>query len=317
MAEVGIGVIKNHLNQNLKLYFCLQMSDQTNFGRIRRRYKLLGVLRMLRIPNLAMIGIGQLLTGFYLLENHWWKDQTDAIHFGFLVLASVCSAAGGYVINDYYDVKIDVLNKPKRVVVGKFISRRKAMFLHLSFIGISLSFSYFLDKQVFFTVAFCCSWLWLYSNALKRLPFIGNFSIAVLTSVSLYLPAVAFPPAKPVLPLFCLFSFWISLIREIVKDMEDMRGDARHGCKTLPIIWGIRKTKILLYAIGVLFIITFSWAGFWLPKLWIVSAFLPAILLIYLFLELKKADTSKAFSRLSLICKWIMLGGMATIVLIG
>jgi 4-hydroxybenzoate polyprenyltransferase len=264
-----------------------------------------------------MIGLGQILTGFYLLENQWWKNETEALHFGFLVLASLCSAAGGYVINDYYDVKIDVLNKPKRVVVGKFISRRKAMFLHVAFIVLSLSFSYFLGKRVFFTVAFCSSWLWLYSNALKRLPFIGNFSIAVLTSLSLYLPALAFPPAKTVLPLFCLFAFWISLIREIIKDMEDMRGDARHGCKTLPIVWGIRKTKVLLYATGLLFLITFLGASIWLPKLWILTSFLLAIPLSYLFFELKKADTSKAFDRLSLICKWIMLAGMATIVLIG
>jgi len=271
---------------------------------------------MLRIPNLAMIGFGQILAGFYLLENPWWKNETDILHFGLLVLASVSSAAGGYVINDYYDVKIDVLNKPKRVVVGKLITRRKAMFLHLALIASSLIFSYFLGKKVFFTVAFCSSWLWLYSNALKRLPFIGNFSIATLTSLSIYLPALAFPPAKNVLILFCLFAFWISLIREIVKDMEDMKGDARHGCKTLPIIWGIRKTKVLLYIIGVLFFFTFALASFWLPKLWILSAFLLAFPLAYLFMELKKADTSKAFYRLSLICKWIMLGGLSTIFMV-
>ena len=272
---------------------------------------------MLRIPNLAMIGFGQMLTGFYLLENQWWKSETTSLQFGFLVLASICSAAGGYVINDYYDVKIDVLNKPKRVVVGKLITRRKAMFLHVTLIALSLIFSYFLGKKVFFIVAFCSSWLWFYSNALKRLPLIGNFSIAVLTSISLYLPALAFPPAKNALLLFCLFAFWISLIREIIKDMEDMRGDARHGCKTLPIIWGIRKTKVLLYIIGFLFIITFAGASFWLPKLWIFSAFLLSLPLTYLFMELRKADTAGAFNRLSLVCKWIMLAGMASIFLTG
>ena len=190
------------------------------------------------------------------------------------------------------------------------------MFLHIALIVSSLLFSYFLGKRVFFVVAFCSSWLWLYSNALKRLPFVGNFSIAVLTALSIYLPAVAFPPAKSILILFCLFAFWISLIREIVKDMEDMRGDARHGCKTLPIVWGIRKTKILLYIIGVLFLITFAGASIWLPKLWVVSAIFLAFPLLYLFMELKKADTTKAFNRISIICKWIMLGGLSTIFLI-
>jgi len=263
-----------------------------------------------------MIAFGQILVAFYLIETSWQSSSSGLLHLTFLILASICSAAAGYVINDYYDVKIDILNKPKRVVVGRYISRRKAMFLHFAFIAISLSFSFFLGKQVFFIVAFCSSWLWLYSNALKRLPFIGNFSISVLTAVSLFLPSVVLAQPKNELFLFCLFAFWISLIREIIKDMEDMRGDERHGCRTLPIVWGIRKTKVLLYSIGGLFLLTFLFASIWMPIIWMFSAIGLAFPLGYLFVELKKADTAKAFYKLSVICKWIMLGGMASIVLV-
>ena len=292
------------------------MNGQSKFSRIRRRHKLLGLFRMLRIPNLLMIATGQILCGFYLLQNPWWNNQTEIWHFFLLVAASMAAAAGGYVINDYYDVKIDVLNKPKRVVIGKLISRRKAMFTHLAFVAISLFCSYFLGRKIFFVVAFCCLWLWVYSNALKRLPFIGNFSVSVLTSVSIFLPSLAFGPAKQELYLFCLFAFWISLIREIVKDMEDIRGDARHGCQTIPIIWGIRKTKSLIYGVAILFFITYCFASLYMPNLWIFSSLILAVPIFYLFAELKKADTTKAFNKVSKICKWTMIAGMSTILLV-
>jgi len=263
-----------------------------------------------------MIAFAQVLVSIYLLDFAWWQNENDVFRLFLLILASGFSAAGGYVINDYYDVKIDILNKPKRVVVGRYISRRKAMFLHLGFIGLSLIVSYFLGKKIFFIVGFCSSWLWFYSNSLKRLPLIGNISISILTSISLYMPAVLFPPPNEALLLICLFAFWISLIREIAKDMEDTKGDARHGCKTIPILWGIRKTKNLIYCIGGLFFSTFIVATYWMPNLWIISAMLLSIPLGYLFYELQKADTATAFGRISSICKWIMLGGMATIFLI-
>lgn len=98
--------------------------------------------------------------------------------------------------------------------------------------------------------------LWLYSNRLKRQPFVGNFVVAALTGTTLFLVGEYFGERKYLILSYALFAGFITLIREIIKDMEDMKGDERFGCKTLPIIWGVAHTKKLIYGIIALFSIT-------------------------------------------------------------
>jgi 4-hydroxybenzoate polyprenyltransferase len=263
-----------------------------------------------------MVAICQLLVAYTFFEPAFYFLEEGVKKLTLLVLATLFSAASGYLINDYYDVKIDVVNKPRRVVVGKVISRRQTMGLHLFFIFLALLFSYPLGKQTFVVVAFCTAWLWLYSNRLKRLPFIGNFSVALLTGLAVFLPDLVFSRASDSLVLFALFAFWISLIREIIKDMEDRKGDERHGCKTLPIVWGLPKTKYFLYLIGLLFLASFGFSALTLPSIWLWLAGFLSIPLGYLFYLLQKADTTRAFASLSLFCKWIMLMGMGSMLLL-
>lgn len=292
------------------------MNEKGKFRKIRRRHKLLAFLRLIRSSNLLMIGLGQLMVGLFILETPWWRDLHSGQQFFFLILSTILVAAGGYIINDYYDVKIDVVNKPSRVVVGELISRRQTLVAHLLINAFGLGFALLTNLRSFYIVIFCAFWLWLYSNRLKRLALIGNFSVALITAISLYLPAVLLPPSNPQLILFCAFAFWISLIREMVKDMEDIRGDARHGCRTLPIVWGIRKTKSLLYGIGALFGSTFLVATIWMPPIWIGFAIVLGVVLLLFYQDLAKADTRKKFARLSLWCKWVMFCGILSMLMI-
>lgn len=286
------------------------MTEKGKFKRIRKRHKLLAFFRLIRSSNLVMIGLGQLMVGLFILDTPWWREVQSSQQFLFLILSTICVAAGGYIINDYYDVKIDVVNKPTRVVVGEIITRRQTLVAHFLVNSLGLGFAFFTNARTFYLVIFCIFWLWLYSNRLKRLALIGNFSVALITSISIYLPAVLLPPHNATLLLFCVFAFWISLIREIVKDMEDMRGDERHGCKTFPILWGIRKTKNLLYLVGCLFATTFIVATIWMPPIWIGFALVLGMVLLLFYQDLAKADTRKKYSRLSLWCKWVMLCGI-------
>ncbi len=288
------------------------MESISRYSRIRKRHKLLALGKMLRLQNLVIIAICQGLAGAQLFQIPFWAHAQGSLKMVLLILASTFSAASGYLINDYYDVKIDVVNKPRRVVVGKTISRRQTMLLHLFFILMALGCAYPLGKQVFFVVAVCSGWLWLYSNRLKRLPLVGNVSVSVLTAVAVFLPGLVFPGAGEALFLFSLFSFWITLIREVVKDMEDMRGDARHGCRTLPIVLGIRKTKYFLYAAGLFFVLSFGLSVFTLPGLWLMIMLLMVIPLAFLFNRIYRADTVRAFAEISRFCKWLMILGIAS-----
>jgi 4-hydroxybenzoate polyprenyltransferase len=286
------------------------------FQRIRRRHKLLGLLRLLRVPNLLLLCLGQVLVAGRLLEAGWWRDDGMLNRMFFLMGATLFSAAGGYIINDYYDVKIDILNKPSRVVVGKLVSRRKAMIAHLLLFFGAVVLGFMAGKKIMWVVFFCSSWLWLYSNRLKRLPFIGNLSIALLTATALYLPGLLVEARTGYLLLFAAFAFWSTLIREIIKDMEDMRGDQRHGCRTLPIVFGIPFTRKVLYFCGVLFLANLALATLSLPPVWTYCMPLLAVPLYLIYRDLNRADTQLAFRKLSAKVKILMLAGTLSLLLI-
>ncbi|MCU0358067.1 MAG: geranylgeranylglycerol-phosphate geranylgeranyltransferase, partial [Cyclobacteriaceae bacterium] len=207
------------------------------------------LLRLTRTWNLLILVFAQYFTTRFLLHEDIFIDWRLLL----LAISSSLIAAGGYVINDYYDVKIDLVNNPNRVVIGRGIPRRTAILLHglLSLSGIALGalLSLWILIINFFSVAL----LWFYSNLLKRLPFVGNFAVSLLTGLSIWSLNVLYEVNNPLVVIYALFAFFMTLVREIIKDMEDLKGDNTYGCKTLPILWGIRKTKQFLYVLLGLF----------------------------------------------------------------
>lgn len=291
--------------------------------RISRKSKakiilLLGFVRLIRFPNLVIIVLTQYITRIFLIgpKELWVSHITDPKFF-LLSLSTGLVAAAGYIINDYYDVKIDTINKPKRVVVGRMLRRRVAMFAHiiLNILGILIAFSITLKiGAITFISGFL---LWLYSNQLKRLPFVGNLVIAFLTAVSVIVVFIYTPRNEFLIYTFAFFAFFISLIREIIKDMEDVKGDATFGCQTLPIIWGIRRTKILLYLLIASFLTLLFSLSVYLDNT-IVTYFCLFVLIPvgWLTYKLMGADTKKEFAHLSIICKIIMLTGVLSMALV-
>jgi 4-hydroxybenzoate polyprenyltransferase len=239
------------------------------------------------------------------------RENVFDFRFFLLVFSTGLIAAAGYIINDYYDIKIDLVNKPKRVVIGKGITRRYAILLHtlLSFAGIGIGI--FLDWRIGVVNFVSAFLLWWYSNDLKRQPFIGNAVVAVLTALSIVIVDALYLTGNSMIFIYATFAFFITLIREIIKDMEDLKGDDTFGCKTLPIIWGLRKTKQALYFILLIFCLTVVVINFFYVKLplyyFVIFLFLPLLLLLA---TLIRADTKKDFAWLSTFCKIIMLLGV-------
>lgn len=158
--------------------------------------------------------------------------------------------------------------------------------------------------------------LWWYSNNLKRQPFIGNFTVAVLTGLSIVVVDLLYHANDPMIFVYALFAFSITLIREIIKDIEDLKGDNTFGCETLPIIWGIRRTKVLIYLIMILFsiVVILFHELLTLPIYYFgIFLFIPFLGLLW---QLIRADTRKDFSRLSIFCKIIMVLGIFSMILV-
>jgi 4-hydroxybenzoate polyprenyltransferase len=270
-------------------------------------------LRLTRAWNLLIIVFAQYFTAFFLALADVFRD----VPLFLLSLSTVLIAAGGYVINDYYDVKIDYINNPDRVVVGKTIHRRFAIMLHVVLSVLGIFIGLFVSWKLAVVNVFSVSVLWFYSNLLKRLPFIGNFTVALLTGASVAILIFLYDENTILILIYALFSFFMTLVREIIKDMEDLKGDNTYGCKTLPIVWGIRKTKITLYILIFVFLVSVVIINQLYVKLdviyFVMLLFVP---LAWLTTQLARADTKKDYGWLSSFCKVIMLLGILSMTLI-
>jgi 4-hydroxybenzoate polyprenyltransferase len=263
--------------------------------------------RLTRVWNLIIIALAQYLTAAFLIDFITVVDPRLFV----LSASTVMIAAGGYIINDYYDIKIDLINKPQRVVIGKSITRRYAILFHtlLSVAGILLGL--LLSWKIAAVNFASASILWWYSNNLKRQPFIGNFVVALLTGVAIWLVDSLYKTGHMLIITYASFAFFMTLIREIIKDMEDLKGDQTFGCQTLPIVWGMRKTKYFIYFILVIFLATVALLNYYYENLplhyFILFLFVP---LCWFLVRLISADTKKDFTWLSGFCKIVLILGI-------
>jgi 4-hydroxybenzoate polyprenyltransferase len=299
--------------------------------------------RLIRWPNLLFIVLTQMLFRYFILPFVYLNPHAgyEGIKlsenlFYLLVTASVCIAAAGYIINDYFDVNIDQVNKSSRVIIGKFINRRAAILLHafLSFIGLLLSayIGYKLHNiliPVFNFIAI--NILWFYSSTFKKKILIGNVLISILTAWVILVLTLAeyrfrISPHDIVWQrllklsfIYAGFAFIISLVREVIKDMEDIEGDLKYGCKTMPIVWGLPVAKVftavwivvltgLLVAIQI-YVIQLGW---WISALYsVITIIVP---LLWVLKKLYTATTPADFHQLSSAVKIIMLAGIISMV---
>ncbi|MCU0436528.1 MAG: geranylgeranylglycerol-phosphate geranylgeranyltransferase [Raineya sp.] len=286
------------------------------FFKQNRIFLLRAFVRLVRFGNLVMIGFSQYLIKIFFIDkpvNSFWEHFTD-LNFFLLSASTILVAAAGYIVNDYYDVKIDLINKPDKVVVGNLIQRRTALISNFSLNALAILIGLYLSWKVAVINLLCIFLLWWYSNRLKREPFIGNLSIAILTAATTWIVAFYYDQHWEEIYIYASFAFFISLIREIIKDMEDIKGDAAFGCRTLPILLGIPKTKNILYVLIGVFLINLLISFLFLHKGIIV--FLTLILLFptsWLVIRLYKADKRRDFKFLSSWTKIIMLLGLLSI----
>lgn len=277
-----------------------------------------GFLRLIRVKNLLIVLLTQYLTRIFLIgpKEDWLQHLLDPTMM-LLCLSTLLIAASGYIINDYFDIKIDLVNKPNRVVIGRYLKRRMAMGIHQLFNIGAILIGLFINKWIALTYVFTVTLLWFYSERYKRMPFLGNFIVAFLTAMSVYVVSMQFPYNRHIVIVYALFSFFISLIREIIKDLEDIRGDKTHGCRTLPIVWGIRKTKTFIFVVIALFtIVLFVLSNSIDNELLRYSLFSVIVPITWIVWKLYYADTIRKFAALSTYCKLTMLWGLLTMLFV-
>ena len=274
----------------------------------------IAALRLVRIPNLIILVLTSVVVYLFLVQPTFDWHALLHMKMWYLTMSVVLTAAAGYVINDYYDIKIDYVNKPKRVIVGRIIERRTAIILHTLLNVIAVVLAIMVSLKACLVVFLSSVLLWYYANTLKRKPLIGNVVVAFLAGLSVYIIGFLREDEGITILLFSLFGFMISLIRELVKDIEDMKGDLAHGCKTLPILIGVRKTKgVIFVLVAILIGMIATWFYPQSDRLVIYCGVVLFPLMVMLIVALSVADTSHQYRRISKLCKWIMLAGVLSV----
>lgn len=282
------------------------------------RYDFVGFLIASRIPNLIIIGATQYLTAILLVGDFPGKYQRiKSPGFFIMALSTGMIAAAGYIINDYYDQKIDMINRPTKVVVGTMFRRRLALLSHAVLTVSAIGMGFYLDVKIGVVHLFSSFFLWYYSNYLRRITLIGNLIISFLTGLTLLMVPIYFDRGEPMVYVYSLFAMAITLIREVLKDIEDLKGDATFGCQSVPVIFGIRGAKLFIY------LVTFASAGLLVSFMialdnWGVRIYFMALFPFFLWFiyRLIWADRQKEYTSLITFTNLIILSGLVSMIFI-
>lgn len=283
-----------------------------------------------------MLGLGFSVQGLSL--------HMSDFNFALLLVSILCIAAAGNIINDYFDTKTDRANRPEKVVVGRIIKRRVAMAMHLSLNGVGLALAFWLCYQIhafklFGIFLFSVAGLWFYSTHLKRQLLSGNIVIALLVALVPMTVALFEFSSNAIYDLnvinlnvegfgnellrkgafitfgYCIFAFLTNLIREIIKDMQDVEGDLIIGARTLPIVLGESYTKyfvlaIIIFTIALLAMVQQTLLTFGYDVMFWYLTFAVQIPMIVLAVILWKAWQKQHYANASLWSKFVITGGV-------
>ncbi|MUP45522.1 prenyltransferase [Gramella sp. BOM4] len=296
---------------------------------------MLQFFKLIRAGNLVFIALTMFLIKYGLFAPFGVAVTLNLLGFSLLVLAVVCVAASGYVINDIFDVKADLKNKPERTIINNGISEKVAyrIFFTLTIIGVGLGF--YLSNMIgrpgfsgFFI--FGSAILYLYNSQFQQSILVGNILVSIIVGlipigVGLYdlLPAITEqnqPTQSTIFSIlidYSIFAFLINFLREVVKDQEDIDGDYNAGYRTLPIVLGKSRTNKVLFALA---LIPIGFLIFYIYKY--LFEHLRAVLyclillvgpLLFFLINIWNAEKKKEYTRLSMVLKIVLFFGLISI----
>lgn len=280
--------------------------------------KLLSLFSVVRGYNILIIVVAQYLTSIYILANDLPLKQVlfDGKLF-LLVFASSLVIASGYIINNFYDSEKDLINRPRKSMLDRLVSQQTKLSVYfvLNIITVVLA-SYVSFKAVLFFSAYIFL-IWFYSHKLKKYPFIGNMVASMLAITPFFIVFIYYKNFDPVIFVHGVFLILIISMREITKDLENLKGDLALDYKTIPVTYGIRLAKKIISLFGALTLLPIALLVFTfdigkMDYYFYLST--PMILLYLIFLW--RANTKKEYVLLHNILKLMLVIGALSIILI-
>ncbi len=281
-------------------------------------YKFLSLLSVVRGYNIAIIVLAQYLAAIFIFSpEKSLKEILFNLDLYFIVLATTCVIAAGYIINNFYDSKKDKINKPIKSRIDSIVGQRTKLNIYflLNFVGVSFASLISWRAALFFSVYIFL--IWLYSHKLKKYPLTGLFSAATLAILPFFAIFIYYKNFSTIIFTHAAFLFLVLMIRELTKDLENIKGDIAQNYQTIPVKYGEYFTKLLITILVVFTLdpIYFLWKY---PEIGLMKYyfyFVGIVFVLFLFL-LRKANTKKDYVILHNIIKLIIVIGVMSLMLI-
>ena len=280
--------------------------------------KILSLFSVVRGYNILILVIAQYLTSAIILAPKLplRKVLFDANLF-FLILSSATVIASGYIINNFYDSEKDLINRPKKTMLDRFVSQRTKLSVYfiLNFAAVFFASYVSFRAVVFFSIYIFM--IWLYSHRLKKILFLGNLVASILTMTPFFVVFVYYKNFETVIFIHATFLYLMIVMRELVKDLENLKGDLVLNYKTIPVVYGEKWSKFFLSVLTAIAII---------PILLLTTSFntglmeyyfyISFLLLIFFLLFLYFSSAKWQYLLLHNILKLIIVAGVFSILLI-
>lgn len=214
--------------------------------------KFFSLFSIVRGYNILVIIIAQYLTSIYILAPELpLRDILFDVNLLMLVLASASTIAGGYIINSFYDKEKDLINRPHKTMLDRLVSQNTKLsgYFVLNFLAIIFT-SYVSFKAVVFFSLYIFG-IWFYSHKLKKYPFIGNFVAATLAVIPFFAVFIYYGNFSSVIFVHATFLFLLISMRELTKDLENIKGDLAQNYRTIPVVYGEKLSKRLLTSLSI------------------------------------------------------------------
>jgi len=280
--------------------------------------KFFGLFSVVRGYNILVVVIAQYLASVYIFAHDKpVKSVLLDLNLLMLVLASSATIAGGYIINNFYDSEKDLINRPRKTMLDRLVSQntKLSFYFVLNFLAVVFA-SYVSFKAVIFFALYIFA-IWFYSHRLKKQPMIGNIVSAILTVIPLFAIFIYYQNFEQVVFAHAIFLFLLVSMRELTKDLENIKGDLALDYRTVPVVHGERVSKLMLSLVAILTIISaiVLILYFKIGHMYYFFYLSIGLLLLYLIILLK-SNNKTHYLLLHNILKFIIVAGVFSILLI-
>ena len=209
-------------------------------------FKFLSIFSVVRIYNILIIVLAQYLTSIFILSDKKLFDVIFDFNLFLLILCSSLSIASGYIINNFYDQKKDIINKPIKSKIDDVVKKSTKLYFYfiLNFVVLFFASIISLRAVIFFSVYIF--FLWFYSHKLKRLLFLGNLFYSLLTITPFFAILLYYKNIDLIIAAYALFLFFILLLKDITKDLKNLVGDFTENYQTIPVAFGEDFSRIII-----------------------------------------------------------------------